>query len=210
MTDHSLNFPPPDAVRKTLLSYGFDANPKFCEKVRVYASLLLRWNLKVNLTTITDPKEILHRHFGESLFAATHIPRDASALLDVGSGAGFPGLVLKLAHPELRVTLMEPVLKKAAFLKEAARILGIEVRVLSQHTQETPANAEYDFVTTRAVRVDHSLLSWVWKALVPHGLFLCWLGKRESRLAEACDLFEWNAHLVPFSSARYLEVGKRK
>ncbi|MGH9403017.1 MAG: 16S rRNA (guanine(527)-N(7))-methyltransferase RsmG, partial [Terriglobia bacterium] len=85
-----------------------------------YLGLLLRWNEKINLTAIRTPEECVTRHFAESLFLARHEQLNGR-LLDIGSGAGFPGLALKVAVPELAVTLLEPVAKKRAFLKEVVR-----------------------------------------------------------------------------------------
>src|SRR5438067_6064559 len=92
-----------------------------------YLDLLLKWNAKTNLTAIRDPEEIVRRHFGESLFAATKLyPDDGSAeetLIDFGSGAGFPGVPTKIYVPELHVILIESQNKKAMFLREVIRNL---------------------------------------------------------------------------------------
>ncbi|MGB9145730.1 MAG: 16S rRNA (guanine(527)-N(7))-methyltransferase RsmG, partial [Acidobacteriaceae bacterium] len=81
-----------------------------------YLALLLRWNARMNLTAVRDPESILRRHFAESLFAAEHIPPGVATLLDFGSGAGFPGIPIAIARPEIAVTLAESQNKKAAFL----------------------------------------------------------------------------------------------
>lgn len=96
-----------------------------------YLDLLVRWNARTNLTAIRDPEEMVRRHFGESLFAARHLGTlNASTvpatLLDLGSGAGFPGLPIALARPEIAVTLAESQGKKATFLREAVRTLGVK------------------------------------------------------------------------------------
>lgn len=110
--------------------------------------LLQKWNLKMNLTSIVDPAAIVTRHFGESLFLAVHLPPDAATVADIGSGAGFPGLPLAVARPELTVTLVESVAKKAAFLKEAARPVP-NVRVLRGRFEDVQES--FDWVTLRAV-----------------------------------------------------------
>lgn len=96
-----------------------------------YLDLLVRWNARTNLTAIRDPEEMVRRHFGESLFAARHLGNLNSStvpgtLLDLGSGAGFPGLPIALARPEIAVTLAESQGKKATFLREAVRTLGVK------------------------------------------------------------------------------------
>src|ERR1700753_3420102 len=91
-------------------------------QLSTYLDLLLKWNARTNLTAICDPEEIVRLHFGESLFVARHLhPRET--LLDRGSGEVFPGIPVKLALPDLRVTLAESQNKKAAFLQEAVRAL---------------------------------------------------------------------------------------
>jgi 16S rRNA (guanine527-N7)-methyltransferase len=90
-----------------------------------YLSLLLRWNARVNLTAIRDEEGILRRHFVESIACSRALPAGIRTLLDFGSGAGFPGIPIALCRPEIAVTLAESQGKKAAFLREAVRQLGI-------------------------------------------------------------------------------------
>ena len=97
-------------------------------QLSAYLDLLVKWNHRTNLTSIRDPEEIVRRHFGESLFVARHLP-ECETLLDLGSGAGFPGLPIQLVRPELRVTLAESQHKKASFLREAVRTLGLATEV---------------------------------------------------------------------------------
>ena len=123
-----------------------------------YLDLLVKWNARTNLTAIREPEEMVRRHFGESLFAgaqvARRVARDAS-LLDFGSGAGFPGLPIQLLLPELRVTLAESQGKKASFLREAVRTLGLATEVWPSRVQAMPEAAgmprRFDVVTLRAV-----------------------------------------------------------
>jgi 16S rRNA (guanine527-N7)-methyltransferase len=114
-----------------------------------YLSLILRWNQRINLTSVRDEAGIISRHFVESIACAVALPTGIGTLLDIGSGGGFPGIPIALCRPEISVTLAESQGKKAAFLHEAVRVLGITVRVL-------PARAEseltvYDCITLRAV-----------------------------------------------------------
>ena len=104
----------------------------------------------MNLTAIRDPEEIVRRHFGESLFAAQHIG-ECETLLDFGSGAGFPGLPIQLFRPELRVTLAESQNKKATFLREVIRTLGLNTEVWAARVETMPAARQFDVVTLRAV-----------------------------------------------------------
>jgi 16S rRNA (guanine527-N7)-methyltransferase len=127
-------------------------------KLAAYLELLLRWNARMNLTAIREPREIVRRHFGESLFAARNVPRGTFTLLDHGSGAGFPGLPIALARPEIAVTLSEAQSKKAAFLREASRQLAPGVIIHSSRTEDLPAGSLYDIVTMRAV--DHAIQAY--------------------------------------------------
>ena len=126
-------------------------------QLSTYLDVLLRWNSYTNLTAIRDPAEIVQRHFGESLFAASLLPRDGS-LLDLGSGAGFPGIPIQLLHPELHVTLAESQGKKAAFLREAVRVLQLKTEVWPRRAEDLPSLSRFDTVALRAVdRMDRAV-----------------------------------------------------
>lgn len=86
---------------------------------------LLQWNQKINLTSITDPDEIIEKHFLDSLAAAAAIPAGPRRVVDVGSGPGFPGLLIAFARPDVKVTTVESIHKKVAFTRQAARDLGL-------------------------------------------------------------------------------------
>jgi 16S rRNA (guanine527-N7)-methyltransferase len=118
-------------------------------RFEAYLALLLRWNAKINLTAIRDEDGILARHFMESIACAGALPAGIASLLDYGSGAGLPGIPIALCRPEMEVTLAERQTKKAAFLREAVRVLGIEAKI-----QEGRAEAlveRFDCVALRAV-----------------------------------------------------------
>jgi 16S rRNA (guanine527-N7)-methyltransferase len=118
-----------------------------------YLELLVKWNTHMNLTSVRNPEQIVPRHFGESLFAAVTLFQEPSAsgtVVDVGSGAGFPGLPIAIARPGVEVTLIEAHGKKATFLKEAIRATGCRnVTVFTGRAEAYPENA--DVVTFRAV-----------------------------------------------------------
>ena len=119
-------------------------------QLSLYLDLLLKWNARTNLTAIRDPEEIVRRHFGESLFAARHIGPYAT-LLDFGSGAGFPGLPIQLLRPDIAVTLAESQNKKATFLREAVRSLGLPTEIWANRVESMPETRQFDIVTLRAV-----------------------------------------------------------
>lgn len=164
------------------LSLPFGIN----EQLAAYLDLLLRWNAKTNLTAIRDPEQIVTRHFGESLFAAGVLfgqakPQPGTMLADLGSGAGFPGLPIKLAFPALQVTLIESQNKKATFLKEVIRALKLDgIAVYSGRAEQWGKHA--DVVTLRAVERFESTLP-IAAGLVAPGGRLCLLigaGQRSS------------------------------
>lgn len=120
-------------------------------QLSAYLDLLLKWNARTNLTAIREPEEIVRRHFGESLFAASYLVDDVPTLLDLGSGAGFPGIPIALLRPDIRVTLAESQHKKASFLREAVRTLGISAEVWADRAELMPSDRRFHTVTLRAV-----------------------------------------------------------
>jgi 16S rRNA (guanine527-N7)-methyltransferase len=103
---------------------GLDLTPVQFEQFLTYLELLLKWNCMMNLTALRTPAEIISRHFLDSLLLLPHLP-ETGRLLDLGSGAGFPGIPLKIARPGLFIDLVEATAKKASFLKETVRRLGL-------------------------------------------------------------------------------------
>jgi 16S rRNA (guanine527-N7)-methyltransferase len=120
--------------------------------ISIYIDLLLKWNGRINLTAIRDPDEIVQRHFGESLFAAKHLleQKRPQTAIDLGSGAGFPGVPFAMLAPEVQVTLIESQQKKATFLRELIRVLELKnVIVFSDRAESYPRTA--DLLMLRAV-----------------------------------------------------------
>jgi 16S rRNA (guanine527-N7)-methyltransferase len=186
--------PPVDSV----LSQGFEN----------YLSLILRWNARVNLTAVRDEDGIFSRHFVESIVCARTLPADISTLLDFGSGAGFPGIPIALCRPEIAVTLAESQGKKAAFLQEAVRVLGLSAKVHSGRS-ETLAR-EFDCVTLRAVDKMHQAVQAAAQLVRPGG----WLAlmTTESELeglrGAAGPGFVWRSPVqLPRSDDRVLALG---
>ena len=141
-------------LAQLLSPFGADLSAHQAGQLIVFLELLMRWNQKINLTAVRSAEECVTRHFGESIFLSRCFELKGR-LLDVGSGAGFPGLALKIACPALSITLLEPVAKKRAFLKEVARVCSmdsVEVRGerLADFVTSAPESC-YDTVTARAV-----------------------------------------------------------
>ena len=142
-------------------------------QLSAYLDLLLKWNARTNLTAIRDPEEIVRRHFGESLFAARHIPVETKTLLDFGSGAGFPGLPIAVLHPKIQVTLAESQNKKSTFLREAVRTLGLQnVEIWPSRVESMPANRLFNVVALRAVDEMATALPVATSRIAPGGQLL--------------------------------------
>jgi 16S rRNA (guanine527-N7)-methyltransferase len=195
---------------------GADPPAKLLDPLQAYLDLLLRWNARVNLTSVRDPEQIVTRHFGESLFAAQVLTRHcavehASTLADVGSGAGFPGIPIKLLIPELALTLIESQNKKATFLRELIRVLALDgVTVFCGRAEQWKGTA--DVVTLRAVEQFERALP-VAAGLVSERGWLCLL-IGHAQLLEAQritgDGWRWFEPLaVPGSSAKIIALARR-
>ena len=158
------------------------ANDDLYQHISTYIDILLRWNARVNLTAIRNEDEIVTRHFGESLFAARHLfpkvphvagaqsPKPSAArLADLGSGAGFPGIPIKLWAPDLFVTLIESNHKKATFLREVVRSLALtEITVRNSRAEALPGEI-FEILTLRAVDRISAILPVAGNLLVAGG-----------------------------------------
>jgi 16S rRNA (guanine527-N7)-methyltransferase len=114
-----------------------------------YLELLVRWNERMNLTSVRNRGDILRRHFVECIGCAQALPQGIGELLDVGSGAGFPGVPIAICRPEITVTLAESQAKKAAFLNEVLRTLELKAEVFAGRAESL--SRSFDCVTLRAV-----------------------------------------------------------
>ena len=177
-----------------------------------YIDLLLKWNARINLTAIRVPEEIVERHFGESLFAAKHIlaQRPVQTAIDLGSGAGFPGVPLALLAPEVEVTLIESNQKKSTFLKELIHLLGLRnARVFSGRAENYSGSA--DLVTLRAVEKFEQALPLSQSLLSPGGRLALMIGASQVDLARTLlQDIQWQDPLaIPSGHSRVLLVGTR-
>lgn len=167
--------------------------------LETYLALLLKWNQKTNLTAVRDPEQLIQRQVGESLFACKLLRGDET-LLDFGTGAGFPGIPLKLFLPNLGVTLAESQGKKASFLREAVRTLRIEAEVWSRRVEELPASRVFDVVAMRAVDHTEAMLPLAEMRVAQGGGLLRYLAAESS---DASDVWQVEQSLeIPFSTGR--------
>ena len=206
---------PPSAavIRRALGEFKLPAYDDQVLQIQQYIKTLLAWNEKVNLTAIRDPLEILYRHFCESMYAAEAIPMEKGRLADVGSGGGFPGLPLKIIRPNLRVFLVESNLKKATFLAEVIRELGLkDTQVLVRRYEELHEEiAPLDYVCSRALGEFPSFLKWASSTQIGARQVILWIGARDLPEIQRIDAWEWREPIqVPHSLQRLLLVGTKK
>jgi 16S rRNA (guanine527-N7)-methyltransferase len=175
-----------------------------------YLSLFVRWNARINLSAIRDEDGILSRHFVESIACARALPTGIGTLLDFGSGGGVPGIPIALCRPEIEVTLAESQGKKAAFLQEAVRTLGLHAQVHAGRAETL--EEKFDCVILRAVdRMAEAVRQGAklvgaggWLALMTTGAEL------ERQTAAAGAEFHWGATVrLPGSDDRLLAMGTR-
>ena len=196
--------------------------------ISIYIDLLLRWNSRVNLTSVRQPEEVVTRHFGESLFAARHLfptpVQDRSydsagstskpVVIDVGSGAGFPGLPIKLWAPQIHLTLIEANHKKATFLREVVRALSLsDVTIFAGRSEAFPkSRAGADVVTVRAVERLNATLPALADLVAPGGSLAILVSDSQIPAIERLlGGFDWDepTHL-PLSSRRTLIIGRKE
>jgi 16S rRNA (guanine527-N7)-methyltransferase len=187
-------------------------------QISIYIDLLLRWNQRINLTAVRDPTKIITRHFGESFFAAHHLlPRpaatassaDSQRVLDLGSGAGFPGLPMKIWSPHTPTTLIESNHKKVAFLREVVRSLTLtSIDVFPGRAEDYPSTSA-GLVIMRAVERFSEVLPAAARLLAPSGRLALLIGSSQVGFAQdKLPAFNWTSpRHIPQSVSRVLLVG---
>jgi len=168
---------PESRIAELLVPYLGDAAvpPNLYSQLSAYLDLLLRWNARTNLTAIREPEGIICRHFGEGLFCGLELAKRLTAsatVLDFGSGAGIPGLPVQLIQPGFRVTLAESQGKKASFLREAVRTLGLSTEVWADRVESMPPDRRFNAVTLRAVDNMELALATARERVTPEGLLV--------------------------------------
>jgi 16S rRNA (guanine(527)-N(7))-methyltransferase RsmG len=166
-------------IPRELAAAGFVVSAEVADRLAAHRAALRRMSIGVSLVGPGAEGELVSRHYGEALAALAELPA-AGRLLDVGSGAGFPGLVLAAARPDLEVHLVEPATKKVAFLRVAARQMGLRVFVHGVGVEQLPAElGDFAVVTSRAFRLAPELLAGLLPRLRPGGRLLLWVGAQD-------------------------------
>ena len=211
-----------DQVAKLLIPFGIELSSSQLAQTITYLELLLRWNARINLTAVRTAEDSVTRHFGESFYIVrNHVLHGEN--LDIGSGAGFPGLALKIISPTLRVTLLEPVAKKRAFLNEVARVSEMEgVEVRPERIEDLvgresgpgelfDVEGRFESVTTRGVGRVSDLAVLARQCLKLGGRLCFWIGQEQIKeLTGRVTSVSWNPPIpLPLSTRRVIAVGRR-
>src|SRR5260370_19574893 len=185
-------------VQNALREFGLAANSEQVLKIQQYIKTLMAWNDQLNLTAIRDPLDILYREFCESMYATVAVPVEKGRLADVGLGAGFPGLPMKIMCPDLHVFLVECNVKKATFLAEVVRELGLtDARVLVSRYEELGEEvAPLDFVCSRAVGQFGALLDWAGSKRVAAKKVILWTGTRDLDEIRRITTWDWRGPIL--------------
>ncbi|MFZ0284338.1 MAG: 16S rRNA (guanine(527)-N(7))-methyltransferase RsmG [Terriglobales bacterium] len=192
---------------------GSDLSPAQLDSISTYIDLLHRWNARINLTSVRQPEAIVTRHFGESLFAARHLFPELglpASLIDVGSGAGFPGVPIKLWAPQVHLTLIESNHKKVAFLRQLARTLALTCVDMFPGRAEAYDGPSADVVTLRAVERFPLIAPTAARLVAPGGRLALLVGQAQvTQAKELLPSTTWEAPAsLPLSSSRVLLVGR--
>jgi 16S rRNA (guanine527-N7)-methyltransferase len=189
--------------------------------ISMYIDLLQRWNARINLTAIRNEEEIVTRHFGESLFLARHLfpststPRHPErSVLDIGSGAGFPGVPIKIWAPGIHLTLIESNHKKTVFLREVARALILtDINVITGRAETLAAQVGKDFpradvVTLRAVERFEKILPQTVTFMAPQTRLALLIGAAQLPELTKLTPLKWDPPIpIPKSNSRMLSIG---
>lgn len=175
-----MNFPI-ELIIPTLKNRGIEIDETAAKRLQKYAQMLTEWNEKINLTAITDPEGIVIKHFLDSALLLCHTDlKEGVRVIDVGTGAGFPGMVLKILRPEIDLTLLDGLNKRLIFLNEVAKELGLEVKTVHLRAEEAGRKEEFrerfDLATARAVAELRTLYEYCLPLCKKGGVFIAMKG----------------------------------
>lgn len=199
-----------DLLNQMLSQAGFsDLSPEEGQAFDGYLSLLLKWNAKLNLTAIRDIDRILRRHFFECIICARSIPSGIETLLDFGSGGGFPGVPIAICRPEIQVTLGESQNKKAVFLREVVRTLGLKAKVEQGRAEDL--SSSYQAVALRAVDKMEQAIPMATAKLLAEGFLIMMASRRDDqRFRDLASGVQWlNPIAIPGTQDELILLGKK-
>lgn len=167
-----------------LNNIGINPTKEQLEKLNLFYKLLIEWNKKINLTRIVEEKEVYLKHFYDSLTIIKVIDLSkVNTLCDVGTGAGFPGIVLKIFYPNLHITLIDSLNKRVNYLNEIIKELNLE-HIKAIHTRGEEYKEKFDIVTSRAVANIEKLVGYTMHLVNKEGCFIAMKGDIDNELTE--------------------------
>ena len=167
---------------KAVKQLNVDLTEEKLEKLNKFYNLLIEWNKKINLTRIEEEEEVYLKHFYDSLTIAKAVDlSEIKTLCDIGTGTGFPGIVLKIFYPNLKITLIDSLKKRVNYLNEIIKDLGID-NIEAIHVRGEDYKGQYDVVTSRAVANIEKLLGYTMHLVSPTGIFIAMKGDIEKEL----------------------------
>ena len=177
-------------------SFGLSLDDNAINRLNTYGNMLVEWNEKMNLTAITEPEEVLYKHFLDCLlfFKHVNVPQNAT-VIDVGTGAGFPGMVLKIARPDIKLTLMDGLNKRLTFLNAVLNELKLEAKTVHMRAEDGGKNKDYrecyDIACARAVANLPVLCEYCIPFVKVGGQFVAMKGSAaQDELASATNAFK--------------------
>lgn len=163
------------------MEIGMEINHQQLDSFMRYTDFLNKWNRKVNLTTITEPIEVIEKHFLDSImiFQTMEIKQKAR-VIDIGTGAGFPAVPMKIIQDDLEITLVDALQKRVHFLKELSIQLGSNMEILHARAEELAKEKErregFDYAVSRAVAKLNTLVEYTLPFVKVGGAFIAWKG----------------------------------
>lgn len=218
------SLPVPESARQTLervaLSLGVSLTPAQIDALLAYLELIQKWNKVYNLTAVRDPAEMLTHHLLDSLAVITplrlrlaDVKKSETRLLDVGSGAGLPGIVIAICCPEIQVDCVDTVAKKAAFIQQVAVTLKLP-NLRGLHARVENLTEPYDIISSRAFASLVDFTNWSEKALAEEGVWMAMKGKHPAdelaALPPGVEVFHVEQLVVPGLDAERCIVWMRR
>lgn len=189
---------------------GICITDKQLEQLNEYYKALVEWNKKINLTSITEEKDVYLKHFYDSLTISKVINlKNSKTLCDVGTGAGFPGIVLKIVYPNLKITLVDALQKRVNYLNTIIKELNLD-GITAIHARGEDLKEKYDVVTARAVANIEKLLKYTMHLVAPNGVFIAMKGNiseelndlTRKKISQKYNIVKIEKFLLPYENSQ--------